>query len=574
MSFAWSTPLMLAARMRCGNRLHLSAMVVEELAYSFLIYLPAGLGRIMSLNWRFAFLFVVSLGLASNAAPAADGLLWFAAGRPSQEARQAVEILVGAGIDGLDPGDYQAETLHRAVVLASDGPVSEAQALADLDGKLTVAMQRYLADLHFGRIDPRKIHENFAISPPGQFDPAAYLRAAVREHRLPDAVKRAAPPIPLYANLRRALARYRELVGHPAWLNPLPSFPGRKLEAGKTYAGLAVLTDRLLALGDLPPGALVPDRYEGAVVDGIKAFQGRHGLEPDGVIGKATLENLDVPPTARQRQIELTLERLRWTPLLQEKRMIVINIPEFALRAYETRDGRINLKATMKVIVGEAMNRRTPIFDEVMRFIEFSPYWNVPPSIARKETVPKLRRDPGYFDQQGFEFVSADGRVVTTLTQANLDAVLGGDMRIRQRPGPKNALGDIKFVFPNNDQIYLHHTPVPRLFSRDRRDFSHGCIRIEEPVALAKFVLQDEPLWTEERIRDAMAKGESATLRLQNPTRVVIAYSTVIVKNEGRVFFFPDIYGHDKLLDKALRLRSAMGAASHARDAGARSGLL
>jgi murein L,D-transpeptidase YcbB/YkuD len=250
----------------------------------------------------------------------------------------------------------------------------------------------------------------------------------------------------------------------------------------------------------------------------------------------------------------LTLERLRWTPLLQGRRMIVVNVPEFVLRAYEVSDGRVDVQLAMKVIVGKAMDTRTPLFDEDMRAIEFSPYWNVPPSIARAEVVPRLRRDPGYFAQQGFEFVTAGGAVVNELSAAHLDAVVRSGWRIRQRPGARNALGGIKFVFPNRNNIYLHHTPAESLFGRDRRDFSHGCIRVEQPLALARFVLQGEPGWTEERIRAAMETGESSTLRLSQPVPVLIAYSTVIVKG-GRVFFYADIYGHDRALDRALRTR-------------------
>jgi murein L,D-transpeptidase YcbB/YkuD len=234
----------------------------------------------------------------------------------------------------------------------------------------------------------------------------------------------------------------------------------------------------------------------------------------------------------------------------------VVNVPEFVLRAYEVRDGRIEVKLSMKVIIGKALDTRTPLFDEDMRFIEFSPYWNIPPSIARQETVPHLRADPGHLERQGMEFVTASGQVVTTMAPEHLDAVLSGRWRIRQRPGPKNALGDIKFVFPNNDNIYLHHTPAPDLFERDRRDFSHGCIRVQEPVALAKFVLQEAPDWPEERILAAMASGKSSTLRLEKPLTVLIAYSTVVIK-AGRVFFYPDLYGHDRLLAKALREHAA-----------------
>jgi murein L,D-transpeptidase YcbB/YkuD len=368
------------------------------------------------------------------------------------------------------------------------------------------------------------------------------------------------------------LAKHRALLGHDAWrqsLPPLPQAPGSrtpKLEPGQPYAGLALLAQRLAALGDLaapdavvegsPTAAVVPV-YEGALVDAVKRFQQRHGLKDDGAIGAATLKQLQVAPAARVRQIELTLERLRWTPLLHGPRMIVVNIPAFVLNAYEVHETGVVMRQTMRVIVGKSVRTRTPLFDQDLRFIEFSPYWNVPPSIASNELVPRLRRDPAHFEREGYEFVGADGRVSTTLVPALLDGVLAGQQRLRQRPGPRNALGEIKFVLPNSDSIYLHHTPSTQLFDRDRRDFSHGCIRLEDPVALARFVLEGMPEWTEERIRTAMAKGTSSTLRLTDPVRVLITYGTAIVRG-GRTYFYDDIYGHDRLLDAALRRPAAV----------------
>jgi murein L,D-transpeptidase YcbB/YkuD len=211
----------------------------------------------------------------------------------------------------------------------------------------------------------------------------------------------------------------------------------------------------------------------------------------------------------------------------------------------------------MNVVVGKALDKRTPLFVEEMRSIEFSPYWNIPASIARMETVPQLLHDPAYFEREGLEFVDRNGKAYPVLSRANIDAVLNGSMRLRQRPGPKNALGDIKFVFPNNESIYLHHTPAVQLFGRDRRDFSHGCIRVEDPVALARFVLRDQPAWTEERIRAAMEAGKPLVLRLAHPLPVLIAYGTAIAHADGRVEFFEDIYGNDALLAEALRKRSA-----------------
>jgi len=201
------------------------------------------------------------------------------------------------------------------------------------------------------------------------------------------------------------------------------------------------LTQRLLALGDLPEGTQPIPTYDTALQEGVKAFQQRHALAADGVVGRGTLAQMEVAPAQRARQITLAMEHLRWTPLQLAPRMIVVNVPEFMLRAYEVRDGVPAVALTMKVIVGKSVKTHTPLFDEPMRFIEFSPYWNVPPSIAREETVPRLRRDSAYFTQQGFEFVNSSGQAVTDLSQDHLNAVMQGTMRLRQRPGPRNALG-------------------------------------------------------------------------------------------------------------------------------------
>lgn len=529
---------------RYALSLPISAPVLRRAALAALAALAAGL-------------------FSAGAAMAQQPHLWFNGNRPMPAAQQAVAALADAGADALEPQDYGADRLKQAVAQAATGPGLPPEAVDQLDAQLTAAMTQYLSDLHNGRIDPRTVHASFP-TPEGQaFNADTYLRDAVAANRLPQAVHDAAPQFPLYGTLRDALVRYRALAAQPQWNTPLPALPGGKLASGQSYAGLPALAQRLEALGDLPAGTAVPPRYSGALVEAVKAFQGRHGIEADGVIGATTFAQLNTTPAARVRQITLTMERARWTPLSNASRMIVVNIPEFKLRAYEIHDGKLDIRLEMKVIVGKALDTRTPLFMEDMRYIEFSPYWNVPPSIAKGEVIPKLRNDPGYFNREGFEFVSG-GKAVTALTEANLDAVLAGQMRIRQRPGPKNALGDIKFVFPNNQNIYLHHTATPQLFKRDRRDLSHGCIRVEEPVQLAKFVLQDMPEWTEDRIRNAMEKGRSNTVALQQPLPVVLAYGTAIARADGRIYFLPDIYGQDKLLDQALRTRTAKRPAAPA----------
>ena len=283
----------------------------------------------------------------------------------------------------------------------------------------------------------------------------------------------------------------------------------------------------------------------------MQSFQSRHALPADGVIGKSTLDALAVPPATRAQQIALAMERLRLTPLPAAPRFVTVNVPEFTLRAFRNDAGSVREDLHMRVIVGKALDTRTPLFDEDMLWIEFSPYWNIPPSIARKETVPTLRRNPGYLAAQGMEFVGASG-VSTGVTPEALDAVLAGQMRIRQRPGPRNALGDIKFMLPNNQNIYLHHTPSPGLFSRTRRDFSHGCVRIEEPVALAQWVLHDQPEWTEARIRQSMGRPRPVTAKLLEPVPVLMLYQTAVIDG-GKLHFVPDVYGQDAVLEKALK---------------------
>ncbi|MDZ5456781.1 L,D-transpeptidase family protein [Azohydromonas lata] len=485
---------------------------------------------------------------------------WVQEGRPALEAHEALQLLEAAGSHGLEPRDYGTEALLGALQRLEQAADADTQAGEQFQQALDTALQRYLRELHGGRVDPAALYPGWKHPAPDAFDPAAVLAAALAQHRLQDAVNAAVPPLPQYQQLRTALERYRRLEAHPAWAQPLPPLPTRPrsrgsaaLEPGHAWVGLPLLAQRLQALGDLPSGP-VPPRYEGVLVEAVRSFQRRHGLHADGLLGRDSRAALEVPPAARARQIALTLERLRWTPLLRASRMVVVNLPEFVLRAYEVRAGRIELRLEMKVIIGKALDTRTPLLDQDMRAIEFSPYWNVPPSIARGELVPRLRRDPAYWAREGFEFVAADGSVESTLTTARLNAVLAGALRIRQRPGPRNALGDIKFVFPNAENIYLHHTPATALFARERRDFSHGCIRVEQPAELAAFVLEGQPGWDAARIREAMARGESSTLRLQRPLPVLIAYGTALVKG-GQAYFFEDLYGHDRVLDAALHNR-------------------
>jgi murein L,D-transpeptidase YcbB/YkuD len=415
-----------------------------------------------------------------------------------------------------------------------------------------------VSDLHRGRIPPERAGFKFSAGEK-PLDLPALLRTGMATGRWPEVVASAEPSFPLYGRLKDALARYRTFASHS--LPPVPALPSgkRKIAPGESYAGVGAIVERLRLVGDLPANASAPvdDRYEGAVVEAVRAYQDRHGLEADGVLGVDTLAQLATPFPMRVRQIELSLERLRWLPELPGGPVIAVNIPSFRLWAFAGRDDAA-AQLTMPVIVGRAVNaRETPVFIGEMRYIEFSPYWNVPPAIQRAEIVPQLARDPSYWEREDFEAVSLDGRgaPITALDASTLEGLRSGALRVRQRPGPKNALGAVKFVLPNTMDIYLHSTPAQQLFSQTRRDFSHGCIRVEDPPALAAFVLRDQPAWTAERIREAMAAGKQSTAMLTHTIPVVLFYTTAIVDYFDKVRFSSDVYGLDAKLEQALRAR-------------------
>lgn len=496
---------------------------------------------------------VVLLALSTGSA----NELWFDAQRPSTQAMQALALLADAAADGLDPADYDVAGLRRAAAAAARPQAPEAQRRA-FDAALTRALERFLADLARGRVEPRAAGA-FYPRPPAP-DTAALLRAAAAADRLPQAVRAAAPALPQYEALRRLLADYRALGAHPAWAQPLPPLPRGRLDPGQPYEGLAQLAQRLIALGDLPAGLALPPRYEAVLVEAVRAFQQRHGLAVDGVIGRATRAELEVDPAQRAHQIALAMERLRWTPVPQAARAIVVNLPQFTLHAYAGHDGRGQRALERPVIVGGATpaRSRTPLFAAELRYLEFSPFWDVPRSIVEHDLGPRLRRDPQAFEREGFEFVTGDGRLVRQFDQALLAAVLRGQARMRQRPGPANAMGQIKFALPNPFVIYLHDTPDTALFERVRRDLSHGCIRVRDPLALAAFVLAAEPEWDEARIVAAMTRDRPTTARLRAPVPVLIEYRTAVAV-EGRPHFYPDFYGLDRVLTRALGRSPAIG---------------
>lgn len=488
-------------------------------------------------------------------AAGANAPVWFA----PQGARPAVAAAFAefgaAAARGLEPTDYGIERLAGDVARAGAGDRT-AQAIAQADVALTAAMLHFLGDLRDGRTPPRAVEPHWRSHAD---DPAlgAGLREAVAADRLAAMIDAAEPSFPVYGRLKRMLARYRTLA--EGTLPTLPALPpGRpKIGPGESYEGVGALHDRLVLLGDLPGDAARPsdDRYSTVLAAAVNRFQDRHGLAADGVLGRETLAQLGVPLRHRVDQITLSLERLRWLPDFPPGPLIAVNIPSFRLWAFADVRSADRPALAMPVIVGRAMRTETPVFIGDMLRVEFSPYWNVPPSILRHEVLPTLRRDPSYLQREGMELVSTggDGATSTAVDAATLAALESGALRVRQRPGARNALAGVKFVLPNTMDIYLHGTPAAALFGPVRRDFSHGCIRVADPAALAGFVLRGQPEWTAARIRAAMASGRMTTVNLAAAIPVVVFYTTAMVGADDRALFLPDIYGHDRRLEAALR---------------------
>jgi murein L,D-transpeptidase YcbB/YkuD len=422
--------------------------------------------------------------------------LWLEpSGRPSADARDAVAIIEAAASEGLEPADYGLQELASLAQMLERRP--DPRGMAAFDVALSAGMLRYVRHLHVGRIDPHTA--GFRIrSPDHQHDFANILRVAVVEGRLKGAVADLTPPFLQYGLLRTALARYRSLAANALEPVPLSSKPVRP---GDAYPGLATLVRLLIDVGDLPPETRCPEGsalYDGAIVEAVRRFQARHGLDADGILGARTFAALRVPLDWRVRQIELSLERLRWLPDLSTGRVVMVNIPTFELGVRDAIGPLRTPQLEMEVIVGRALSTQTPVFAAEMGSVIFRPYWNVPRSIVANEIVPALQRNPGYLQRHDMEVVDSRSRSVP-LTAESLAHLRRGQLGLRQRPGPGNALGLIKFNFPNAHDVYMHATPASELFTRSRRDFSHGCVRVEDPVALAEWLLADDPAWPPRR---------------------------------------------------------------------------
>ena len=491
----------------------------------------------------------MSLAPRVRRALAALGLLLActAAGATLPWAAEARAMLARAAEQGLDATDYRLDP-----------------AAADTDAELQAAVLRYLRDLHQGRVTPKDLGFRVVASTLPEGEIAQRLALLTDGSQLRALAEELTPRLAQHRQLRQPLARYRELAAGPAFA-ALPALgKAGKIQSGAAYEGAAALRERLVAFGDLPADAAPASTlYDEALAQGLKRFQSRHGLDADGVLGRGTLAALNIPPAQRVRQIELALERLRWLPQRSGRPFVAINIPMFRLWGWDAGAPEASPAVRMGVIVGRAVRTQTPVFADEMTHLIFRPYWNVPRSILRNEVLPAVEADPLYLRRHDMELVAGQGDDATPIEASpdTLAAARAGTLRIRQRPGPKNSLGRVKFIFPNDDNVYLHDTPTQQLFGRSRRDFSHGCVRIEDPLALAIWLLRDQPDWTRERIEQAMAGGTTRQVNLSRPVPVILYYVTAAVTpDDGLLHFADDLYGHDLSLQRALDRQTARRA--------------
>lgn len=476
-----------------------------------------------------------------------------------QEAEELLQAIDGTAAEGLDPRRYQKERLAALIKevreLRSYDDAESQRRLAYLDMHLTYTYLTLASHVATGRQQPGTLRIDW-YTKPRNVDLDAHLeKTLASEEGLVAALRTIRPPEEGYKPLVDALNRYREIAKQGGW----PTVPEGELKPGARGPAVAALQARLRAEGDLADGGAGQKEgeaqpqeavYDQSLSAAVAAFQKRHGFDPTGVVDADTLAELNVPVDARIQQIQVNLERWRWMPSDFGERYIRVNIPEFKMALVES--GKPALE--MRVVVGKAQQNRTPVFSDKMTYLELNPSWNLPPEIVAEEIVPESGGDPGYLARKGLEVVKGYDDPQTVDPYSVDLAQLGSassPYRLRQGPGPANPLGQVKFMFPNEHDIYLHDTPADHLFAKEERAFSHGCIRLERPMELANVLLKGSE-WTPEKVQSVLASGEQTTVSLPKPLPVHLLYFTAWVDESGTLQFRRDVYGHDTKLAKAL----------------------
>jgi len=466
--------------------------------------------------------------------------VWTRSGRVDE----LLTLLASAESHGLSSEDYYLSPLKalRQRVVSSD----DAALAADFDLLLTESLIRFGYHQRFGKVNPQRIEStwNFTRHFRAGRDPLNTLTEAVAAASLAEFLGQWLDRAPLYRSLQPKLAEYRALAAAGGW----PEVPeGPTLKPGATDPRLPLLRERLIVTGDLPGTTPVSGTYDEILVAAVQRFQARHTLDADGVLGAGTLAALNVPVSARIDQLRLSLERARWVLEDTAGEVVVVNVAGYEV--FATRNGAPFW--WRRAVVG-TQARETPIFKASITYLDLNPTWTVPPTILREDILPKVRRDPGYLRSQNISVLDLNGRPVNA---AAIDWQAVGSRPpyiLRQRPGPGNALGRIKFMFPNAHSVFLHDTPSRGLFEKAERNFSSGCIRVEDPLSLAEILLADPAQWNRAGLEAAIATGTTRTVRLPKPWPILILYWTAELDSEGRVRFLPDVYRRDPGLLQAL----------------------
>jgi murein L,D-transpeptidase YcbB/YkuD len=477
--------------------------------------------------------------------------VWVSPVGPSEAARELVARLAGAGRHGLFPRDYHFQCLSEwlKTPLAKQ-PEAAAKELAGLEIVLSDAFANFATHLAVGKVDPETIHPQW-VSPKKKTEVFQRLTTVAAPRDLDRIFDELAPGSHGYRTAMIEARRLRRQIAAGTWQE---IDAGETLRPGDRSPRVLQVRTRLMNEGDLPrPADPAPEEtlFDDALVQAVVRFQNRHGLSPDGVVGPKTLAALNRSPQKRLRCVLVNLERWRWIPRDLGRRHVIVNSAAFTLEAF--RQGRKVLE--MPVIVGEAYTR-TPVFSKNMTHLVVNPYWNVPPGVLARKILPKIKRNPGYLAANHFELLRGWKQPAEIMDPGLIDwsSVHAGNFpgRLRQRPGPWNALGRIKFIFPNDFAVYLHDTPDRHLFERTARAFSSGCIRVEKPIDLALFVLEPDPAWDRERLDRVLAEGKPTTIPVKDPVTVHLQYWTFWIGAEGELQYRKDIYRRDGVLWNAL----------------------
>lgn len=479
---------------------------------------------------------------------------WVSDQGPLASAEDQLKMIREVDREGLRPGDYhliKLETILAQIRAEQEKQIPpNPQRLVDLDLLLTDSFLILASHLLCGRTDPKTVEPEWHVNP-RTGDPSLILEQALGSGQIEAALQSLTPNHAGYRRLRRELARYREIAARGGWPQVLQ---GPKLQKGDSSPNVSRLKRRLAAEGYLENYTSENELYFDDGLDrALRKFQLQNGLEVDGILGAHTRKALNMTVDDRIGQIIANMERWRWLTHDLGSRYILVNIAGFYLEVID--NGR--LKMTMKVVVGKPY-RRTPVFTATMTYLVFHPFWHVPARIAREDLLPKIKRDEAFLSKEKIRVFEGWGAEAREIDPAGIDwqkvTAAGLKFRFRQDPGPQNALGRVKFMLPNPFDVYLHDTPAQELFDKTRRDFSHGCIRIQKPLELAEYLLQNHPDWPPEKIRSTLTGNVTPeqTVMLPEPINVHVLYWTAWLGADDQIFFSADIYGRDKVLEAAL----------------------